>query len=206
MRKSGFYVFFLLGTILALWACSGQMAGNATSQSVSAESKSRVSKAYKKKIAKLKKQEKYAAGIASAQLKCGAGEKILAVAPADMLFENGRSPEADIYQYADGKVKHIAEVNSYSSAYPIAYTKKAVLYGGNHCGGKLVIDHGSATLYAIINMNIYGIKPELDVYSVLNGRHTLQSSKKLSEKKANDLYYYCSTEDGKCKGKVIEFN
>ncbi|MBR4211888.1 MAG: hypothetical protein IKR84_05825 [Oscillibacter sp.] len=63
---------------------------------------------------------------------CGTGEKLLAVTKKSFVYADGQTIGADIFQYADGEVKFIASVGSTGTAYPLAYTEEAVLFGGNH--------------------------------------------------------------------------
>lgn len=163
-----------------------------------------VSKLYKNKLKKLKTKKKYKGGISSVKIKVGEGSKILVVTPTKSLFADGATIEADIYQAVNGKVKHICAVDSTSTAYPIAFTKKAILVGGNHFAGKLEINNGKATYSVISNYLMMKGKPVLEKYSVSNNKFKLLSSKKISKKKAEKTYFYCNKK-GKCKGEVIGF-
>ena len=120
------------------------------------------------------------------------------------VYADGQTMGADIYQYADGEVKFIASVGSTGTAYPLAYTEEAVLFGGNHTAGKLVIDNGSGELYRIVNMNIEGKTPVLEIYDVENGDETLKSSEELSAEEADSLDYYINALSDE-KAEIIAF-
>ena len=124
------------------------------------------------------------------QISCGTGENLLVVTKASSVYFEGQTMEADIYQYADGAVRHITSVSSTGSAYPLAYTDEAVVFGGNHQAGKLVVSEGTGELSLLTNMNIEGRTPVLETYSVLDGEQTLVSSQELAaeEVDARDFY------------------
>ena len=121
-------------------------------------------------------------------LQCGTGEKILVVTSS--VYAGGQTIEADVYQYADGEVKYIASVSSTGTAYPLAFTEEAVLFGGNHTAGKLVIHNGTAELYQLVGMNIEGRVPVLETYDVADGERVLKSSEELSPEEVDSFDYY----------------
>ena len=143
--------------------------------------------AYEEKILELEQADGNIE-IYRAIFQCGDGEKILAVTSA--VYADGESMEADVYQYADGAVKRIASVSSTGTAYPLAFTKEAVLFGGNHTAGKLVVHDGTGELYRLVNMNIEGKVPVLEIYDVADGETTLKSSEELSAEEADSFDYY----------------
>lgn len=155
-----------------------------------AYAKNKVMKAYDKKIKELKKEKKYKKGISDVRIKCGKGEKILVVTPSDSIYADGSTIEAAIYQYADGKVKLIDSVESSGTAYPIMFTMKAILFGGNHGSGRLTIKKGKAVLDELTNTNMEEGKAVHKTYSVENGKRTETSCKKISQKKAMNMDYY----------------
>ena len=183
--------------VMAL-VCALLLTGVFTAVRISMAAKDKVTAAYDKKVQELQKQKKYKSGIAQARLSCGTGEKILVVTPADSVYADDReSIEAAVYQYADGKVKLIGKVSSDGTAYPLQYTKNAILSGGNHRSSKLVIKNGKATLKEITRMNMESGKAVLTTYSVENGKKTKVSSKKISQKKAEKLDYYANASGAK---------
>jgi hypothetical protein len=123
-----------------------------------------------------------------AVFQCGAGEKILMVASA--VYADGEAMEADVYQYADGEVKFIASVASTGTAYPLAHTPDAVLFGGNHTSGKLSVQGGAGELRQIKDMNIEGRAPVLEVYDMSGGEAALKSSEELSAEDADAMDFY----------------
>ncbi|MBQ6985936.1 MAG: hypothetical protein IJQ25_02990, partial [Oscillibacter sp.] len=106
------------------------------------------------------------------------------------VYADGQTMGADIFQYADGEVKFIASVGSTGTAYPLAYTEEAVLFGGNHTAGKLVVHDGTGELYQLVDMNIEGKTPVLETYDVADGETTLKSSEELSPEEADSFDYY----------------
>ena len=166
--------------------------------------KTSVSKLYKNKLKQLKKKKKYKKGISSVQIKVGKGSKILVVTPTKNLYGDGVSICADIYQAVNGKVKYICEVKSNGTSYPIAFTKKAILVAGNHFAGKLEINNGKATYTEISKYLMEKSKPVLKKYSVKNNKFKVLSSKKISRKKAEKIFFYCNSKD-KIKGEIIEW-
>lgn len=155
-----------------------------------AYAKNKVTKAYDKKIKELKKEKKYKKGISDVRIKCGKGEKILVVTPSDSIYADGATIEATIYQYVDGEVKLIDSVQSTGTAYPIMYTKKAILFGGNHSAGKLTIKNGKAVLDELTNTNMEKGKAVYKTYSVEDGKRTETSCKKISQKKAGKMNFF----------------
>ena len=166
--------------------------------------KTSVSKLYKNKLKQLKKKKKYKKGISSVQIKVGKGSKILVVTPTKNLYGDGVSICADIYQAVNGKVKYICEVKSNGTSYPIAFTKKAILVAGNHFAGKLEINNGKATYTEISKYLMEKSKPVLKKYSVKNNKFKVLSSKKISRKKAEKIFFYCNSKD-KIRGEIIEW-
>ena len=124
------------------------------------------------------------------QIPSGTGENLLVVTKASSIYFEGETMEADIYQYADGNVRRLTSVSSTGSAYPLAYTDEAVLFGGNHQAGKLVVHEGTGELSLLTNMNIEGRSPVLEVYTVEDGVQTLVSSEELAAEEANAFDYY----------------
>lgn len=150
-----------------------------------------VTKAYDKKITQLKKLKKYKNGIHNVRISCGEGEKIMVVTSYLPSGLEGATTEVTVYQYVNGKVRLIDTVESGGTAYPIAFTKNAIVYGSNHGSGQLIIKNGKATLKELTGAFMEtGEKAELTTYSVVNGKRTKKSSKKLSQKKAKKYYYY----------------
>lgn len=149
------------------------------------------SAAYDEKIQELQKEKKYKNGIAQARLSCGTGEDVLVVTPADSVYADDKeSIQATVYQYADGEVRLIGKVSSDGTAYPLQYTKNAILYGGHHRSSKLIIKNGKAILKEITRLYMDSGKAVLTTYSVENGKKKKLSSKKISQKKAETLDYY----------------
>ena len=137
-----------------------------------------------------------------AVFQCGTGEKILVVASS--VYGDGEAMEADVYQYADGETRYLTSVSSTGTAYPLAFTEEAVLFGGNHTAGKLVIHDGTGELYQLINMNIEGKAPVLEIYDISNGEQILKSSEELSAEEA-DAYDYYTNAFADEKAEMIEF-
>lgn len=115
--------------------------------------------AYDEKVTELK--YKSGGDVFWAVISCGTGENILLTAKE--IFLDGEAIEADVYQFADGQIKLLGSVASTGTAYPLSYTSEAVLSGGNHTAGKLVVGDGTADLYQVTNMNIEGRSPLLTV-------------------------------------------
>lgn len=141
--------------------------------------------AYEEKINELEQENQE---IYRSIFQCGTGEKILAVTSA--VYADGESMEADIYQYADGKIYYLGSVSSTGTAYPLAFTEEAVLFGGNHTAGKLVVHDETGELYQLENMNIEGKTPVLEIYDIINGEKTLKSSEEISADEADSYDYY----------------
>lgn len=183
--------------VMAL-VCALLLTGAFTFGKVSMAAKDKVTAAYDKKVQELQKQKKYKSGIAQARISCGEGEKILVVTPSDSVYADDREAiKATVYQYADGKVRLIGAVSSDGTAYPLQYTKNAILSGGHHRSSKLIIKDGKATLKEITRMYMESGKAVLTTYSVKNGKKTKLSSKKISQKKAEDLDYYARSSGAK---------
>ena len=124
------------------------------------------------------------------QIPSGTGENLLVVAKTSSVYFEGESTEADIYQYADGTVRRLTSVSSTGTAYPLAYTEEAVLFGGNHQSGKLAVHEGTGELSLLTNMNIEGRTPVLEVYAVEDGEQTLVSREELTAEEADAYDYY----------------
>ena len=175
---------------VSLAACAGKTpSAPADTTPESAESASdAVTAAYQDKVAELETESEDT--LAWAQFACGTGEKLLAVTKKSFVYADGQTIGADIFQYADGEVKFIASVGSSGTAYPLAYTEEAVLFGGNHTAGKLVVHDGVGELYQLVDMNIEGKTPVLETYDVADGETTLKSSEELSPEEADSFDYY----------------
>lgn len=143
--------------------------------------------AYQEKIAELRLAGE-GEEVHWAVLPCGSGEKLLLAASS--VYADGEAMEADVYQYADGEVRLIASVSSTGTAYPLIYTADAVLFGGNHTSGKLVVADGRGELSQITSINIEGKAPVLEVYDMENGEGTLKSSQELTAEEAEDMEFY----------------
>ena len=141
--------------------------------------------AYEEKVNELEQENQE---IYRSIFQCGTGEKILAVTSS--VYADGESMEADIYQYADGEIYYLGSVSSTGTAYPLAFTEEAVLFGGNHTAGKLVVHDGTGELYQLENMNIEGKTPVLEIYDIINGEKTLKSSEEISADEADSYDYY----------------
>ena len=174
---------------VSLAACAGKTpSAPADATPESAESASdAVTAAYQDKVAELETESEDT--LAWAQFACGTGEKLLAVTKKSFVYA-GQTIGADIFQYADGEVKFIASVGSSGTAYPLAFTEEAVLFGGNHTAGKLVIHDGTGELYQLENMNIEGKTPVLEIYDIINGEKTLKSSEEISADETDSYDYY----------------
>ena len=160
-----------------------------------------ITTAYQDKVAELEAESEDT--LAWAQFACGTGEKLLAVTKKSFVYA-GQTIGADIFQYADGEVKFIASVGSSGTAYPLAYTEEAVLFGGNHTAGKLVVHDGVGELYQLVDMNIEGKTPVLETYDVADGETTLKSSEELSPEEADSFDYYTNA-FAEEKAEVIDF-
>ncbi len=147
-----------------------------------------ITAAYQDKVAELETES--GETLSWVSFPCGTGEKILVVTKESSVYGDGETIEADVYQYADGEVKSIASVSSTGTAYPLAFTEEAVLFGGNHTAGKLVINDGTGELYQLVDMNIEGRTPVLEIYDAANGEITLKSSEELSPEEADSFDYY----------------
>ena len=158
--------------------------------------------AYQDKVAELEAES--GDTLSWAEFACGTGEKLLAVTKKSFVYA-GQTIGADIYQYADGEVKFIASVNSTGTAYPLAYTEEAILLGGNHTAGKLVVHKGTGELYQLVDMNIEGRTPVLETYDVADGEMTLKSSEELSPEAADSFDYYTNA-FAEEKAQVIDFH
>ncbi len=187
--------------IMMVAVCVLVLMGVFAGVNVSRAKESKVMQAYDKKVEQLKKTKKYKSGVAEVRFSCGKGEKILVVTPKDNVYGDGETISAVVYQFAGGKVKRIASVQSDGTAYPIMFTKDAILYGGHHRSGKLIIQNGKATLKEITNVYMESGKAVLTTYSVAKGEKTKISSKKISQKKAEKLDYYTQSKGAK----MIEF-
>ena len=186
---------------VSLAACASSVPADGTPESAESANDA-ITAAYQDKVAELEVESEDT--LSWAQFVCGTGEKVLAVTKKSFVYADGQTMGADIYQYADGEVKFIASVGSTGTAYPLAYTEEAVLFGGNHTSGKLVIDNGSGELYRIVNMNIEGKTPVLEIYDVENGEETLKSSEELSAEEADSLDYYINALSDE-KAEIIAF-
>ena len=191
------FVWILSATLcVSLAACAGKTPSAPADTSApadatpeSAENASdAVTAAYQDKVAELETESEDT--LAWAQFACGTGEKLLAVTKKSFVYADGQTMGADIYQYADGEVKFIASVGSTGTAYPLAYTEEAVLFGGNHTAGKLVVHDGVGELYQLVDLNIEGKTPVLETYDVADGETTLKSSEELSPEEADAFDYY----------------
>ena len=161
-----------------------------------------ITAAYQNKVAELEVESEDA--LAWAQFACGTGENLLAVTKKSFVYADGQTMGADIYQYADGEVKFIASIGSTGTAYPLAFTEEAVLFGGNHTAGKLVVHEGTGELVQLVNMNIEGKTPMLETYDAADGAITLKSSEELSPEAA-DLFDYYTNAFAEEKAEVIYF-
>ena len=185
------FVWILSATLcVSLAACAGKTpSAPADTTPESAENASdAVTAAYQDKVAELETESEDT--LAWAQFACGTGEKLLAVTKKSFVYADGQTMGADIFQYADGEVKFIASVGSSGTAYPLAYTEEAVLFGGNHTAGKLVVHDGVGELYQLVDMNIEGKTPVLETYDAADGEMTLKSSEELSPEEADSFDYY----------------
>ena len=200
-------VIWILSAALcvSLAACAGKTPSVPADEAPeSAENASdAVTAAYRNKVVELATASGEA--LSWVELSCGTGEKILVVTKESSLYADGATIEADVYQYADGEVKFIASVSSTGTAYPLAYTEEAVLFGGNHTAGKLVVHDGSGELYQLVDMNIEGKTPVLETYDAADGETTLQSSEELSPEEA-DLFDYYANAFAEEKAEVIAFH
>ena len=189
---------------VSLAACAGKMPSvPADGTPESAENvNDAITAAYQDKVAELEVESEDT--LSWAQFACGTGEKVLAVTKKSFVYADGQTMGADIYQYVDGEVKFIASVGSTGTAYPLAYTEEAVLFGGNHTAGKLVIHEGTGELYQLLNMNIEGRTPVLETYDVADGEMTLKSSEELSPEEADSFDYYTNA-FAEGKAQVISF-
>ena len=169
---------------VSLAACTQSAPADTAPESASGA----VTAAYQDKVAELEVESEDT--LSWAQFACGTGENLLAVTKKSFVYADGQTMGADIYQYADGEVKFIASVGSTGTAYPLAYTEEAVLFGGNHTAGKLVVHDGTGELYQLVNMNIEGKTPVLETYDVADGETTLKSSEELSPEEADSFDYY----------------
>ena len=171
---------------VSLAACASSAPADTTPESAESASDA-VTAAYQDKVAELETESEDT--LAWAQFACGTGEKLLAVTKKSFVYA-GQTIGADIFQYADGEVKFIASVGSTGTAYPLAYTEEAVLFGGNHTAGKLVVHDGVGELYQLVDMNIEGRTPVLETYDAADGEITLKSSEELSPEEADSFDYY----------------
>ena len=189
---------------VSLASCAGKTSSVPTDETPeSAENANdAVTVAYQDKVAELEAESEDT--LSWAQFVCGTGEKLLAVTKKSFVYA-GQTIGADIYQYADGEVKFIASVNSTGTAYPLAYTEEAVLLGGNHTAGKLVVHEGTGELYQLVDMNIDGRTPVLETYDVTDGEMTLKSSEELSPEEADSFDYYTNA-FAEEKAEVIAFH
>ncbi|MBQ9493740.1 MAG: hypothetical protein IJR54_08415 [Oscillibacter sp.] len=146
-----------------------------------------VTEAYRNKVAELDSAGEEHTWV---EVRCGTGEKVLVVTKESMVYGDGETIDADVYQYADGEVKYIAFVSSTGTAYPLAFTEEGILFGGNHTAGKLVIHEGTGELYQLVDMNIEGRTPVLETYDVADGEKTLKSSEELAPEEADNFDYY----------------
>ncbi|MBQ7682062.1 MAG: hypothetical protein IJT31_07640 [Oscillibacter sp.] len=169
---------------VSLAACTQSAPADTAPESASGA----VTAAYQDKVAELEVESEDT--LSWAQFACGTGENLLAVTKKSFVYADGQTMGADIYQYADGEVKFIASVGSTGTAYPLAYTEEAVLFGGNHTAGKLVVHDGTGELYQLVDMNIEGKTPVLETYDVADGETTLKSSEELSPEEADSFDYY----------------
>ena len=199
------FVWILSATLcVSLAACAGKtpsVPADGTQESAESANDA-VTAAYQDKVAELEAESGEALSWVS--FPCGTGEKILVVTKESSIYVDGATMEADVYQYADGEVKFIASVSSTGTAYPLAYTEEAVLFGGNHTAGKLVVHDGAGELYQLVNMNIEGRMPVLETYDAANGEITLKSSEELSPEEA-DLFDYYTNAFAEEKAEVIGF-
>ena len=182
------FVWILSATLcVSLAACVPSAPADTTSENTENASDA-ITAAYQDKVAELEAES--GETLSWVSFPCGTGEKILVVTKESSVYADGATIEADVYQYADGEVKSIAAVSSTGTAYPLAFTEEAVLFGGNHTAGKLVVHDGTGELYQIVNMNIEGRTPVLETYDAANGELTLKSSEELSPEEADSFDYY----------------
>ena len=186
---------------VSLAACTQSAPADTTPESAENASGA-VTAAYQDKVAELEVESEDT--LSWAQFACGTGENLLAVTKKSFVYADGQTMGADIFQYADGEVKFIASVGSTGTAYPLAYTEEAVLFGGNHTAGKLVVHDGIGELYQLVDMNIEGKTPVLETYDVADGEMTLKSSEELSPEEADSFDYYTNA-FAEEKAAVIDF-
>lgn len=172
---------------VSLAACAPSVPADTTSENTE-NAGDAITAAYQDKVAKLEAES--GETLSWVSFPCGTGEKILVVTKESSIYADGATIEADVYQYADGEVKSIAAVSSTGTAYPLAFTEEAVLFGGNHTAGKLVVHDGTGELYQLVNMNIEGRTPVLEIYDAVDGEITLKSSEELSSEDADSFDYY----------------
>ena len=185
------FVWILSAALCAgLAACAPSVPSDGTPENAEgAESTNdAITAAYQDKVAELEAES--GETLSWVSFPCGTGEKILVVTKESSVYGDGETIEADVYQYADGEVKFIAAVSSTGTAYPLAFTEEAVLFGGNHTAGKLVVHDGTGELYQLVNMNIEGRTPVLETYDAADGETTLKSSEELSPEEADSFDYY----------------
>ena len=182
------FVWILSAALCAsLAACAPSAPADTTSENTE-NAGDAITAAYQDKVAELEAES--GETLSWVSFPCGTGEKILVVTKESSIYADGATIEADVYQYADGEVKSIAAVSSTGTAYPLAFTEEAVLFGGNHTAGKLVIHDGTGELYQLVNMNIEGRTPVLETYDAVDGEITLKSSEEISPEEADSFDYY----------------
>ena len=186
------FLFILSAALcVSLAACAGNAPADETPDVPAdeiTEAPDEVTTAYQNKVAELEAAD--GETLTWVQFPCGTGEKILVVTKESSVYGDGETMEANVYQYADGKVNFIASVSSTGTAYPLAFTDEAVLFGGNHTAGKLVIHNGTGELYKLVNMNIEGRTPVLEIYDAANGGLGLKSSEEISPEEVDSFDYY----------------
>lgn len=76
--------------------------------------------------------------------------KLPVLLATDAYYDDGNGNQAamwcDVYYEIDKEVKKIGSLNSFGTAYPIAYDKTGLYAGGNHGLGRYVIDEEKAEL------------------------------------------------------------
>ncbi len=186
-------------TALSLALTAGVFAGTGNAD---AASKKVVNKAYNAKIKQLKKKAKLKKGISKAIIKCGKGEKVLAVAPKKNVFDDGSTCVVDLYQYVGKKVVFVTSLESGSTAYPITYTKKSVMCGSHHYSVKVEINKGGGKYYKLDNLYMDKGKVTVLKYKLKNGKKKLISKKKISKAAGAKKDYYVDSK-GNCRGKFL---
>lgn len=110
---------------------------------------------------------------------------------------------ASVYSYSDGKVVHIAEMQSTGTAYPLLKKGEYIISGWHHSSQRLKVSGAKGYMQSVDGFGIDKAKCHKKSWTIIDGKKKDFVSKNISQKKAFALDYYANAyENG---GKVIAF-